>query len=274
MFLLLVGVISLHQVYATLKMKEERWPLRAIVLRLIETVGRVFILPFIVCYFVTLILANNDPTTANGLLAITIIASTLVFTQEMFGLRSTIHRSINNLIAKVNNPALTVNELNSFEILVLNYLKFSKLSTSPYLIAQELNERGSIASFRQSISVKNLVQAKEFISPRAGESNKSDDRVSATRSPSMAVIGSNQFAGTSNRSSLGGTGGVELNSFQNTYNSGSFSANNFSGVSPLFNQQHANDTEMSDPLGAGTKNRLANRIRRSISQHVDSDDEQ
>lgn len=271
MFLLLVGVIILHQVYATLKMKEDRWPLRAIILRLIETLGRVFILPFIVCYFVTLILASSDPSTANALLAVTIIACALVFIQEMFGLRSTVHRSINNLIAKVNNPSLTVNELNTVEIMVLNYLKFRKVSSSPYLIAQELAERGSISSYRQSISVKNLVQAKEFISPR-GDGNKStDERVNSARSPTIVAIGSNQFNSGANRSSMG-AGGVELNSFQNNYNSGSFSNNNFNGISPLFNQM--NDTEVGDTLSAGTKNRLANRIRRSISQHVDSDDEQ
>ncbi len=50
MYLLLVIVIGLHQVYATLKMKEDRWPLRGIALRAIEFFGRVFFLPFVMIY--------------------------------------------------------------------------------------------------------------------------------------------------------------------------------------------------------------------------------
>ncbi len=163
MYLLLVIVIGLHQVYATLKMKEDRWPLRGIALRAIEFFGRVFFLPFVVIYFVQSI-------SYKGL----IVALTLLFTviflvviggQELVGLRQAFVRGVDNLIDKVNHPDTTENELSPLELVVLNYVLYKKFSTSKMFVANEIMLRGQVTSIRKaSIQIRNLAQANNLVS--------------------------------------------------------------------------------------------------------------
>ena len=252
MFVLLVGVITLHQIYATLKRKEIRWPLRAIQLRLIETMGRVLVLPFTIIYFVSMILSAQNADMATGIYIIIAIISGSIFCSECFGIRSAIYHAINQLIAKVNHPELKVDQLSIWEVLIINYLRLGKLSTSKLLISQEL-ERGSIASFYESISMKNLIHTKDLLLPGSSSS--------ASRKRTVSLIG-------------GGSGGeVELKSFQskdiNDSHSSSFSSTNITNTYP---------SSSSAMTTTATVNYLHNRPLPSSSQqqpyNVDSDDEQ
>lgn len=258
MFVLLVGVITLHQIYATLKRKEIRWPLRAIQLRLIETMGRVLVLPFTIIYFVSMILSAQNADMATGIYIIIAIISGSIFCSECFGIRSAIYHAINQLIAKVNHPELKVDQLSIWEVLIINYLRLGKLSTSKLLISQEL-ERGSIASFHESISIKNLIHTKDLLFP--GSSSASASSSSSSRKRTVSLIG-------------GGSGGeVELKSFQskdiNDSHSSSFSSTNITNTYP---------SSSSAMTTTATVNYLHNRPLPSSSQqqqyNVDSDDEQ
>ncbi len=56
MFLSLVLVCTMHQVYATLHEKADRWPLRIVYLRVIEMAGRTCLISTILLYFLTTIM--------------------------------------------------------------------------------------------------------------------------------------------------------------------------------------------------------------------------
>jgi hypothetical protein len=59
MFLLLVVVCTLHQVYATASEKVDRWPLRLIYMRLVEFIGRSLLMPAVLITFARLIYTKD-----------------------------------------------------------------------------------------------------------------------------------------------------------------------------------------------------------------------
>lgn len=148
--------MTLHQVYATMKMKNEKWPLRAVGLRFIEFVGRVFVVPFIVCFFAVIVLMDQNSGSSTILMVLFLITALFVSYQEWRGLARSKVDAVENLIAKVNNPELNIQDLATVEILVINYLKYGIFSTSTAKITQELAQRGSLTGFNTGIQMKNL----------------------------------------------------------------------------------------------------------------------
>ena len=51
MFLLLVALAIVHQLYTTLSRKQAMWPLRAIYLRLMQATGRVVVFPIVILMY-------------------------------------------------------------------------------------------------------------------------------------------------------------------------------------------------------------------------------
>jgi hypothetical protein len=183
MFLLLVVVISMHQVYATLKQKVDRWPLRAIILRLIEFCGRVFILPFIVIYFLRMITFEDALFTSEALIGVTVAVSVIIAVQECFGVRVAVIRAIDALIAKVNDADTTVNDLSLAEILVLNWMQFHILSWSKLLVAKELQDKGELTRFSvAALQIKHLAQVNDLLTS-SGSSSGNVGHIPSSSSP-------------------------------------------------------------------------------------------
>ncbi len=169
MFLLLVAVISMHQVYATLKQKVDRWPLRAITLRLIEFTGRVFILPFIVVYFLKMITFQDALFTSEALIGVTIAITVIIAIQEFFGVRIAVIRAVDALIEKVNDPDTTVKDLSLAEIIVLNWMQFGMISFSKLHVAKELQDKGALTRFSTAaLQIKHLAQVNDLILSSSG----------------------------------------------------------------------------------------------------------
>jgi hypothetical protein len=139
MFFLLVAVVSLHQVYSTLTNKKDKWPLRSVALRLIEYIGRVFLLPFIIVYYFLRI----DPLPATIVLPAAIIV-VFIWYRESFGLWKITQVAIQNLIDKANHPDSKLIDFSKGEIFLLNYLLFHRISFHFQDIANHLLSKGQL----------------------------------------------------------------------------------------------------------------------------------
>ena len=287
MFLLLVAVISMHQVYATLKQKVDRWPLRAITLRLIEFTGRVFILPFIVVYFLKMITFQDALFTSEALIGVTIAITVIIAIQEFFGVRIAVIRAVDALIEKVNDPDTTVKDLSLPEIFVLNWMQFGMISFSKLHVAKELQDKGALTRFSTAaLQIKHLAQVNDLILYSSGVSPPSTDDSSspnirhsistkvlqnvkrdalasaAKQQQETAYLASNSYDSSGSGSNGGGNspggGNMEMKSFQRV---GSISISN-----PNSKKPHS-----IDPFDPKTINPLARPS--SIMAADDSDDE-
>lgn len=157
MYFMLVCVTILHQTYATLNEKLDRWPLRLIYLRLIEVSGRVFVLPAVVIYFVVYIPVSSNPAYGEALMALSIVVATIILVRELFGVRSNVYDAMRNLTIKCNAPDLRVSDLSFVEALAMNLFHFKTLSTSKLLISDYLHKHGAFPiKVRKPLHLKNL----------------------------------------------------------------------------------------------------------------------
>jgi len=144
MFLLLAGVITLHQVYATLIEKIEHWPLRRFLLRFIEVIGRCLVAPFVIIYFAQSI-HFADTELENAVTYTAVALTSVLFLREMTGLRASFREACRLLVEKVNNPLLLVKDVSLAEVIVLNHTAFHQWSFSKERIILELENHGHIA---------------------------------------------------------------------------------------------------------------------------------
>lgn len=163
MFLLLVVVVILHQVYATLHTKLDRWPMRIFYLRVVECVGRTGILPAIVLYFFQEIPAGANAEGKTAIIAVIITATGIIFIRELFGLKSSWKHSMILLIEKVNAEETLVTDLSWVEILVVNITRFHEFSTSPMHIGKVLQSKDKLAvDFVSNVRLRNIAQVDDF----------------------------------------------------------------------------------------------------------------
>lgn len=139
MFFLLVAVVSIHQLYSTLIHKKDKWPLRSIGLRFLEFMGRVFLFPFIILYYILRI----DSLPITYLIPMSFIV-VFIWYRESFGLMKICQLALKNLIGKANNPESKLIDFSKGEIFVLNYLMFKRISFQFQDIANHLLSKGQL----------------------------------------------------------------------------------------------------------------------------------
>lgn len=144
MFLLLCCIAAMHQVYATVRNKVDRWPLRPVYLRCIEMVGRCCVPPIVLYYFALTVQFDSSDHGAAVILA-AIAVSLAIFSREIFGVRATYIQCMLALVDKVNQPETTAKDLSSPETLALNIWVFKDMSFSKIWISRHLAEHGRIS---------------------------------------------------------------------------------------------------------------------------------
>lgn len=171
MFLMLVFTCILHQAYATLSEKIERYPLRPILLRMIETIGRLGIFPTVVGFYVTTV-AEISPGFNVTMITIVTVACAYIAAREVGGMRSTTKKCLYVLLDKINAPDLKINDLSTAEVLAFNFWKFRIFSTSPMHIARMLSEHGQIAPpGSDAVKLRNLQTLHELTRDSAVTTN-------------------------------------------------------------------------------------------------------
>jgi hypothetical protein len=190
MFLLLCGVVTLHQVYATMHEKCVKWPLRFAAIRLIELAGRTFVGTFIFGYF----LMNLDffgPHLQEALFYTNVVVAIAILYRETFGMKSAWEMALDNLVLKVNDPECSVNSLATMELLVLNRVLFHTWSTSPMQLSEELAQKGKVVlDSKKRIRLKNAFAVNTLLNSISGKSSSS--KSSDSSSSNHAFNGSSQ----------------------------------------------------------------------------------
>lgn len=144
MFLLLICVIILHQIYATLYDKKTTWPLRLLYMRAIETIGRVFLIPFVLIYFVLEIVDDGSSNMARLLLTAAVVFIAAISTREGAGLKRIYTEALIGLVEKINNPDTSLATVSWTEVLFVNAFFFDTYTTSTKLIADHFSRHDKI----------------------------------------------------------------------------------------------------------------------------------
>jgi hypothetical protein len=212
MFVSLIGVVASHQLYATMKVKVEIWPLRAVILRLIESVGRVGVPAVLFFYFqATIGLDLPNVAAADGIYATLVFA---FFIKELFGVRNVVEKSIIQLFEKINREDITIKEISRLERIVLNLILFNKVSTSVANISHELavNKKLVYESYKKKTVFLRHVNRVKTLGGGGGSSGISTRSGNSQDKPHMANI----YKESSGRLRSNTSDGVELGEFGST----------------------------------------------------------
>lgn len=157
MYFMLVLVAVLHQMYATLNEKLDRWPLRLMYLRVIELAGRVFVLPAVSIYFAEYIPISSDKSVPDLIIILSTLVSFSILVRELFGLRSAFYECMRKLTEKINNPELRVEAVSFIEAFAMNMFFLKTFSFTKVLISQHLHKYGDFPiKARQPLHLRNL----------------------------------------------------------------------------------------------------------------------
>lgn len=182
MFLLLIAVISSHQIYATLVEKIQRWPMRILILRLIEAAGRIVVPSVIILYFQTTINYFSS-VDKNSIIIFVVFGALALSVRESYGIRKSYEKSIRGVFDKINKEDCTISRLSWDEIFILNYLLFKKYSFSVEELAKELSRRHTIEfDFgKEKVYLRNLEQIEEFEKQQRNSSVLSSEKIGKIR---------------------------------------------------------------------------------------------
>ena len=139
MLLILFFIISAHQMNFTLYEKMELYPLRGVVIRVAESIGRVGVFPLVIFLFLYRI--TSTPLLIKQItISLGIIIDGAVLYREVFAVGRIVRASLVLLDAKITNPELNWNEVTAIEIIVFNFYKFGRFTKSTERIKTHLQE--------------------------------------------------------------------------------------------------------------------------------------
>lgn len=168
MYLLLIFIIIIHQTYESIRTKMDRFPLRRLVLRLIETLGRLSIFPIVTAFYMTSV---NEIEQNFNIVMILIVALVgfVTLINEMKGMISTWDESILALVLKLDGEDIMLDDITIAEIVVFNYWRYQIVSISNMHVARMIAEHGHVSGpgggANDRIKVKNLQILSELTKP-------------------------------------------------------------------------------------------------------------
>ena len=128
MFLMIVIAVFMHQVSARLHAKSDIYPLRSLLLRIVEITGKVGIIPAVVLYFFWTFTKFSSPASRDVVTALVAGGVGYVFVREITGFKADVERVCGLIRVKMNSPAS--HNITSAEGLVLNWVMFRIFSRS------------------------------------------------------------------------------------------------------------------------------------------------
>jgi hypothetical protein len=202
MFLLLVFVCILHQAYATLSEKVDRYPLRPVVLRLTETLGRLTIFPAVVGFYISTV-DEISPGFDITMIVMTGVACAGIAIQEYLENRRILRESLLRLLEKVNDPEMKISDLSTNELLVFNVWKFKRLSTSPMHLAAALRNGPIAPPHSETVKLRNMTALDDLIKSDKASTDGSTTSASTTgNAKSVREISMSVFADKSRANSV------------------------------------------------------------------------
>ena len=126
---------------ATLYEKMDIFPLRAIGIRVAESIGRVCVFPLVICYFLYEI-TSTPGYIKKIMIALVVVVDSVVFYREVFATKRVIKAALILLDLKITSPTLKWNKLTHIEIAVYNRYKWHVYSFDSIRIKEYRKEFG------------------------------------------------------------------------------------------------------------------------------------
>lgn len=128
MFVMIVATIFLHQFTVRAMSKAEKYPLRLVMVRVLECAGKLLIIPGVYYFFVQSFPAFGTDSELDIMTAIFITMTVLTLSREGMGLQKELRDAIVHIRVKVDAP--TDHVLTTWELLVFNLYMFGIVSRS------------------------------------------------------------------------------------------------------------------------------------------------
>ena len=128
MFIMIIASVFCHQITFRLMLKTEKHPLRLVAVRVLEILGKTFVIPFVIFYFLLTFGQYGTEASRGFLFTVVVIISVYLFVREMKGLHYCYEEAIRLVRVKVDNPA-TFNPT-TLELLAFNIYMFGIFSKS------------------------------------------------------------------------------------------------------------------------------------------------
>ena len=126
MFVILFLCVVTHQFVFRLHRKDTRWPIRLLIARVIEFLGRIFLLPTVcLIYYLTFSEAYTDRV-AIATFTVIALGAGYISLREVTGLKSAAGTTFQLIEAKVSK----FDSMSNLEVLIFNWYRYSVLSTS------------------------------------------------------------------------------------------------------------------------------------------------
>ena len=139
-FVLLSICVFCHQLVVNSQRKVEKWPFRAVIIRLVEFMGRILVIPISIVYFSEVFSNDDFQETTKKMVIVFFTLFSLVCVREFFGVRKSIRVAISKIAEKVDEDKL---ECSWIELLALNmyYFKVINFTTEPYEAKKKRTKR-------------------------------------------------------------------------------------------------------------------------------------
>ena len=151
MFLMVSVVIFLHQFTTRLILKADHLPLRMVYARLLESFGKICIIPIVFLYFIYKFPPFASYHFRFFLVILVLSFSLMVATREYTGLRRTVKDALVFIRFKIEKPS--GHELSTIEVTTFNYFTFGVWSRSAAHFHRWKKEHDKKFSIDESVSV-------------------------------------------------------------------------------------------------------------------------
>jgi hypothetical protein len=214
MFVMIVGAIFLHQFTVRAMSKADRYPLRFVMVRVLECLGKLCVIPAVYSYFVTTFPDFGSDAGRDILFTMLAGMTALTLSREGVGLRRELADAIVRIRVKVESP--TDHVLTTLELLVFNLYMFGVLSRSA--VHYHRWKRGVDKDFADSERdarlhggiVDPVVAAAAAGDEEEGSRSRNSSGVVSTVNPMLAAVGgsdSRRSAGSASFDDSGSEGG-------------------------------------------------------------------
>jgi len=126
---MIIGAVFMHSFTDRLILKSDQYPLRLVLIRILEFVGKVFIIPGVFCYFCLAFPSFASHATVIPSLVVMFFLFGFIASREAGGFKSAVAVSMVMIRNKIESPATY--SLSSMEVLVFNLKMFGVFSRSP-----------------------------------------------------------------------------------------------------------------------------------------------
>lgn len=264
MFLMVVIVIFVHQIVSRLSAKVKQYPLRQLLLRILEISGKTLLIPGFIIAFIMVFPQIGSEGKRGLVIGIACLVSLYILLREASGFRNDVVNALACLRVKIDNPA--GNRITSIEILVFNFLMFSKISRSMGHYHQW--KRNIEKEYKKQNGVEDRKGRERTLSERVnkllhGEGSEYDGRMSSMGDFQMKVLGRETMANMGHAVYV--QGGDESNADNYAANSDIETSvtRRFHGRTP-----ESDDEEVDDEVVRGISAAALNRV----NNHQTSDD--